>query len=554
VLSESGGDIQSVFLKSLSMAPPADNTERIKSLRHTNSDPTHIKFKEDFDDNSPLAEALLAHAKLKRMNASRYKRKKKKGEITQEHEQYNITYCMMVGIRFSVSRQSVKLNKSIGEKTLLHVNDFMHTDSLTFDPQGSSSTPPHRLGYSFKFKDYSPEIFRRLRKCYGINDMDYMIALCGSFNFIEFISNSKSGQFFFYSNDGTYLIKTQSKAESKFLRQILPRYYMYMINNKSSLIVPFCGLHRVKLPHIRKKLHFVIMRSVYSNASSKKIHAVYDLKGSTQGRIVKPGEQVFKDLDLVRNNVKLHLGPRRNEFLKQLEEDSHFLRSMHIMDYSLLVGVHNKLALPVAKSITRMTGESSRTLAAISNNVRVKSPKSANLCLSPYIMPPKIDFLSSKTESDRPRLDSRTRRQKSKSVSEVTEIHEILGELTSRRNSVSTWTSYSCDLRTDDYLQSTWASFSHEVQTGYVSEEEEESDPRTRQHSKYAPIVAMDTEGDVLGEVYYFGIIDILQQFDAKKRTEFVFKLIKESDRNFSSVSPSKYAKRFLQFVSKNTD
>ena len=31
---------------------------------------------------------------------------------------------------------------------------------------------------------------------------DYMLTLCGDFNYIEFISNSKSGQFFFYSHDG----------------------------------------------------------------------------------------------------------------------------------------------------------------------------------------------------------------------------------------------------------------------------------------------------------------------------------------------------------------
>ena len=34
----------------------------------------------------------------------RYIRKKKKGEITREHEFYNLTYCMMIGIRYTVGR------------------------------------------------------------------------------------------------------------------------------------------------------------------------------------------------------------------------------------------------------------------------------------------------------------------------------------------------------------------------------------------------------------------------------------------------------------------
>ena len=35
----------------------------------------------------------------------------------------------------------------------------------------------------------------------------------------RFQSNAKSGQFFFYSKDGKYMIKTMTNAESKFLRR-----------------------------------------------------------------------------------------------------------------------------------------------------------------------------------------------------------------------------------------------------------------------------------------------------------------------------------------------
>jgi hypothetical protein len=51
-------------------------------------------------------------------------------------------------------------------------------------------------------------------------DADYMLSLCGDFNYIEFQANSKSGQFFFYSHDGRYMIKTQTKEEGKFLRKV----------------------------------------------------------------------------------------------------------------------------------------------------------------------------------------------------------------------------------------------------------------------------------------------------------------------------------------------
>ena len=54
---------------------------------------------------------------------------------------------------------------------------------------------------------------------FGVNEFDFLLAVCGNANFIEFISNAKSGQFFFYSSDGKYMIKTMTNAESKFLRR-----------------------------------------------------------------------------------------------------------------------------------------------------------------------------------------------------------------------------------------------------------------------------------------------------------------------------------------------
>tara|TARA_B110000971_G_C19745541_1_gene379556 strand:- start:363 stop:557 length:195 start_codon:yes stop_codon:yes gene_type:complete len=45
---------------------------------------------------------------------------------------------------------------------------------------------------------------------FDINEVDFLLSICGNTNFIEFVSNAKSGQFFFYSPDGKYVIKTMS--------------------------------------------------------------------------------------------------------------------------------------------------------------------------------------------------------------------------------------------------------------------------------------------------------------------------------------------------------
>ena len=80
---------------------------------------------------------------------------------------------------------------------------------LNCDEKGSATTPPHKLSHTFKFKDYAPVAFAYLRRMFGVNEFDFLLSVCGNANFIEFISNAKSGQFFFYSSDGRYMIKSE---------------------------------------------------------------------------------------------------------------------------------------------------------------------------------------------------------------------------------------------------------------------------------------------------------------------------------------------------------
>lgn len=44
-----------------------------------------------------------------------------------------------------------------------------------------------------------------------------------------------------------YMIKTQTKDESKLLRKIMPQYVGHLAQNPKSLLVRFYGMHRVKM-------------------------------------------------------------------------------------------------------------------------------------------------------------------------------------------------------------------------------------------------------------------------------------------------------------------
>ena len=73
---------------------------------------------------------------------------------------------------------------------------------------------------------------------------------------------------------------------------------------------------------------------------------LYDLKGSLVGRQASEKDRanggVLKDLDLMNDHQKLHLGSKKTAFMTQLKRDAMFLAQLNIMDYSLLVGIHDR--------------------------------------------------------------------------------------------------------------------------------------------------------------------------------------------------------------------
>lgn len=127
-------------------------------------------------------------------------------------------------------------------------------------------------------------------------------------------------------------------------------------------------MFRIEMYHLRRKVHFVIMTSVFD--SPVKINTIYDLKGSLIGREATAKDResggVLKDMDLLHDHRKIHLGPKKAAFLWQLRRDCDFLARNYIMDYSLLVGIHDRsLRESVVQEATQSeTGVGHRTPTA----------------------------------------------------------------------------------------------------------------------------------------------------------------------------------------------
>ena len=429
---------------------------------------------------------LQSRKKRQRQDCKREKRlsngKKERAKdiIHKGHKQFALTWGMMMGVQMSIDRQpefAEKLYRNVDMcSNLLKVTDFMTVDKYTIplEIKGMSSR--------FKFKDYAPLAFGNLRNFWGVDKYEYMNSICNpNSNFLEFMSNSKSGMYFFISHDKKYMIKTLKDYECKFLRRILPHYFKYMIINPNSFINQYYGLHRVKMPHLNRKIHFVIINNILH--TPKPIHTLYDLKGATySGRYVKRSKfetkskdskvcgkdlnfQGFIDNDTFskkkitgqpmskdRQWLKIGKGERRLAFADQIATDSVFLAKMKIMDYSLLIGVHGR------------------------------DPKQ----LHGYIPLDTNNCHKDETQFDK-----------------------------------------------------------------HIGDEKEVKIPVSLFKRDDGGFWGMNDDCTLNNEIYYIGIIDILQQYNLSKFTENKYKsyFSKDCSTEISALPPRKYAKRFIEFI-----
>lgn len=106
------------------------------------------------------------------------------------------------------------------------------------------------------------------------------------------------------------------------------------------MLARFYGVYNVKIKYM-KQISIVIMDNLMSQHVNE-ILRVYDLKGSTHKRIskkLKSNRSVRKDLNFLLDTDSLLQIPlnQREEFKKRMYKDKEFLKSCHLMDYSLLL-------------------------------------------------------------------------------------------------------------------------------------------------------------------------------------------------------------------------
>ena len=433
---------------------------------------------------------------------AKMKNKIKKKIIKAPDQSFKILLNMIMGIQISV--QSIP-NYNIDEKKE-NINNYL--ESMIYSVQTINyNIKKHE---TFFLKEYAGIIFNNIRKNLGI-DKDCFISSISPQDFItelmissqtifeELISTGKSGSLLYYTRDGKYIIKTIGKNEYKFLKKILPNYYIHLKKNPNSLLPKYLGCYQLirKEKKNKQKFNFIVMKNVFN--TSKQIHLRFDLKGSRIGRRVLKGfdnkgevAMALKDLDLENVNQKFLFGEKRNILLKQLKEDTIFLSENGAIDYSLLIGIHN-----INKELKNQNFISNDNI----NNVNENNTH--------FI---KIENLNNKNNNN-------------------CEINNINNN---NSNSIDNKIFYEENDLIDD---------NNDISSI------EDINKKENEKSSFFDFDDGGIKSINNNEIYFLGIIDILTEYNCKKSVEHFFKMIRYCSEEMSCIPPINYMNRFNNYM-----
>ena len=126
--------------------------------------------------------------------------------------------------------------------------------------------------------------------------------------------------------------------------------YKHFSANPSSLLARIYGVYTVKMKNY-DEVYLILMGNCLKFENKYDITRVYDLKGSKVKRHVKTNNALssttLKDINFMQNKRYMQEGNLNAEdardLLKVLRKDSEMLAAHEIMDYSVLLGIENKI-------------------------------------------------------------------------------------------------------------------------------------------------------------------------------------------------------------------
>ncbi|KAH7433884.1 hypothetical protein KP509_07G091000 [Ceratopteris richardii] len=195
---------------------------------------------------------------------------------------------------------------------------------------------------------YYAKQFDSLRKRCCRNDLDFIRSLCRCKKWRA--QGGKSNVFFAKTADDRFIVKQVTKTELDSFMTFAPAYFKYIsdaIGTKSpTCLAKILGIYQVTVKHVKGgreiRMDMMIMENLLYG---RHVTRVYDLKGSLRSRYnadAAASDAVLLDQNLLESlqTNPIYISNRAKRLLERaVWNDTAFLASVDVMDYSMLVGV-----------------------------------------------------------------------------------------------------------------------------------------------------------------------------------------------------------------------
>ncbi|XP_062111069.1 putative 1-phosphatidylinositol-3-phosphate 5-kinase FAB1C [Humulus lupulus] len=203
----------------------------------------------------------------------------------------------------------------------------------------------------FSVTCYFAELFDSLRKKCCPSEVDFVRSLsrCKRWS----AQGGKSNVYFAKSLDERFIVKQVTKTELDSFEEFAPEYFKYLTDSlgtgSPTCLAKILGIYQVTSKHVKggkeTRMDLMVMENLFFK---RNISRVYDLKGSARSRYNNDttGEnKVLLDMNLLETlrTKPIFLGSKAKRSLERaVWNDTAFLASVDVMDYSLLVGVDDE--------------------------------------------------------------------------------------------------------------------------------------------------------------------------------------------------------------------
>ncbi|KAF8390053.1 hypothetical protein HHK36_024574 [Tetracentron sinense] len=203
----------------------------------------------------------------------------------------------------------------------------------------------------FSVTCYLAKQFDTLRKKCCPSEVDFIRSLSRCRNWSA--QGGKSNVYFAKSLDERFIIKQVTKTELDSFKEFASEYFRYLtdslLSGSPTCLAKVLGIYQVTIKHLKggkeTKMDLMVMENLFFKRS---ISSVYDLKGSARSRYNPDStgkNKVLLDMNLLEtlHTNPIFLGTKAKRSLERaIWNDTSFLASVDVMDYSLLVGVDDE--------------------------------------------------------------------------------------------------------------------------------------------------------------------------------------------------------------------